>query len=80
MIDKKIYEKVMEITGTDYGFELVDEKYEVDFDALESMIEDLLYLIEALEEKYKDLEQDIEYNYRPIPYEEQIGYNPKDFY
>lgn len=80
MIDKKLYEEVMNITETDYGFELVDGKYEVDFEALETMIEDLLYLVEVLEEKYKDLEQDIEDNYRPIPYEEQIGYNPKDFY
>ena len=45
-----------------------------------SMIEDLLCEIDSLEEKYKDFEKYVEDNYRHLTYEEQIDYNPDDFY
>ena len=48
-------------------------------DSWRSMAYDLLTEVNSLKEQLKDIEKDIESNYRPISYEEQIGYNPKDF-
>ena len=39
------------------------------------LAEELLDEIEENQEKYDDLQQDLKDNYKPIPYEEQIGYN-----
>ena len=43
-------------------------------------MEDLLHELDVLQEKYEDLEKDLEDNYKPISYAEQIGYNERDFY
>lgn len=54
-----------------------------DFLSLEELLgdyEDLIDENEHLQEKIYDMERDIEENYKPISYAEQIGYNPKDFY
>ena len=39
------------------------------------LAEELLDEIEEKQEKYDNLIQDLKDNYKPIPYEEQIGYN-----
>lgn len=44
-------------------------------DELIGLIEELIADKEELEEKYEDLENDLRDNYKPISYEEQIGYN-----
>lgn len=72
---KKINE-VIKITGGDYE---LNNNY-ISIDGLISAIEDLLVEIHRQEEKYNDLEKEIEENYKPIPYAEQIGYNERDFY
>lgn len=46
---------------------------------LESQIEDLTADKEHLEEELKDLRQDLEDNYRPIPISEQVGISDRDF-
>ena len=66
--DKELYKKVQDITGTDY------EPFG-DFISIENlwcMIDELVYAYNCFEEKYKDLVQDVEENYRHIPYEEQL--------
>lgn len=75
-IDDDLKERIEKTTGNDYDFIgnfLPSEK-------VESIIEDLLCEIHRLEEEKKDREQEIEDNYRPISYAEQIGYNERDFY
>lgn len=44
----------------------------VSIEELIGCIEDLDSEVERLEEKYEDLVRDVEDNYRPIPYDEQI--------
>ena len=44
-----------------------------------SVIEDLLYEIDRLEEKYDDLKSDMESNYRAIPVAEQYGISEREF-
>lgn len=68
--------RVSKITMTDY--ELIGNFVPVE--SLMAAIEDLLIELDKAEEKYKDLERDLEENYKPISYVEQIGYNERDFY
>ena len=79
----EILERVSKLTLTDYEIRWFDKKNiygYIETDNLISMLEDLLCEIDTLEEKYKDLEQDIEDNYKRLTYEEQIDYNPHDFH
>lgn len=69
-------ERVSKLTFTDY-------ELKGDFIPVEKMmaaIEDLLIEIDRLEEEKKYREQEIEDNYKPISYAEQVGYNERDFY
>ena len=75
-IEQSLLKKASELTMT---------KFETrgDFISIEELwcvIDELTREVEYQKEKYRELEQDLEDNYEPIPYEEQIGYNPKDFY
>lgn len=72
---KKINE-ASEKTYSDY--ELVGDFIPVE--NLMAAIEDLLVEVGRLEEKYKDLEQNLEDNYKPISYSEQVGYREEDYY
>lgn len=75
-LDEDLYNKIKKITMTDYdalGNFIPSE-------SIEPMLEDLILEIEHLEEKYKDLERDLEDNYERIPYTKQIDYNERDFY
>ena len=51
----------------------------ISIDDLIGCIEDLDSEVERLKEKYEDLEQDLEDNYRPIPVSEQVGISDRDF-
>ena len=78
-LDKReinLIKKVQNITYTDY--ELKGNVIPVD--SFISIIEDLMSEIEMLEEKYKQLERELEENYRPIPYGELVGVRDSDFY
>lgn len=46
------------------------------FTKFEEAVDDL----EHIKEKYKELKQDVQENYRPISQAELIGYNERDFY
>lgn len=67
--------EVEKITCTDYDLS-------GDFIPVENMmaaIEDLLIEIGRLEERYEDLEQNINDNYRPIPQAEMYGISEREF-
>ena len=71
IINKELANKIKSKTLNEYGVKLAD-KYYLDQNDILSIIEDLLLEIGNLEEKYEDLERDMQDNYRHIPIEEQI--------
>jgi hypothetical protein len=58
-IDEKLVKAVEEITMTDYGC----YKNQVPAENIEPMIEDLLYEIEKLEERYNELDEYVKETY-----------------
>lgn len=75
-LEKSLLEKASELTIT--KFETRGDF--ISIQELWNVIDELTREVEHKEEEYERLERDLEDNYEPIPYEEQIGYNPKDFY
>lgn len=71
-LDKKLLEKVSKITGWNYEEDLLQEE-------IEDIIEDLLFRCEELDDRIKESEEDIEYNYVPINELELIGMREDDF-
>lgn len=71
IINKELANKIKSKTLNKYGIELRDKIYLEQNDVL-SIIEDLLVEIGNLEEKYEDLERDMQDNYKHISIEEQI--------
>ena len=71
IINKELANKIKSKTLNEYGIKIDDKVYLEQNDVL-SIIEDLLVEIENLEEKYEDLERDMQDNYKHIPVEEQI--------
>lgn len=68
-IDKELKTKIENITGVDYEFKdnfLPSEN-------IVSIFEDLIYEIDRLEEKYEDLEKDLEDNYIHRPMSDYTG-------
>ena len=74
-IDEAALKKIEDITM--YDFEA--EGSFLPADNVIEIIEDLLLEIDRLQEKYEDLEQDLEENYKPIPASEQYGISDRDF-
>ena len=73
LINRELYDKVSELTYTNYEPSEVlnnDDVLYLDGDSVQCMLEDLLYEVDKIQEKYDDLEQDLEDNYRPITKEE----------
>ena len=71
-LDKKLLEKVSQITGWNYEPNLLQEE-------IGDIIEDLLFRYEELDDRVKELEEDIEYNYVTINELELIGMREDDF-
>lgn len=74
-IDEDLKTKIENITGIDYDFK---GNY-LPSESITSIFENLISEIDRLEEKYSDLEKDLEDNYRPIPVSEQVGISNRDF-
>lgn len=68
-INEKLIEKVKKITGFDYK----SKADLVTYDDIVSMIEDLTCEYEVLQEKYEDLERDLEDNYIHRPMSDYTG-------
>jgi hypothetical protein len=75
-IDEDLYKKIQSFTMTDYN----REGEMIPVESIEPMLEDLICEIERLEEKYSDLEQDLQDNYKPISPAEMYAVSDKDFY
>lgn len=78
----EILKKASDITLTDYEimwFDAENVDGYIESDNLVSMLENLLYEYDKLQEKYDDLESDLESNYRAIPVAEQYGINEREF-
>lgn len=71
IINKELANKIKSKTLNEYGIK-IDEKVYLEQNDILSIIEDLLVEIGNLEEKYEDLERDMQDNYKHIPIEEQI--------
>ena len=71
IINKELANKIKSKTLNEYGIKIEDKVYLEQNDVL-SIIEDLLVEIGNLEEKYEDLERDMQDNYKHIPIEDQI--------
>ena len=71
IINKELANKIKSKTLNEYWIKIEDKVYLEQNDVL-SIIEDLLVEIGNLEEKYEDLERDMQDNYKHIPIEEQI--------
>ena len=71
IINKELANKIKSKTLNEYGIKIDDKVYLEQNDVL-SIIEDLLVEIGNLEEKYEDLERDMQDNYKHIPIEDQI--------
>ena len=71
IINKELANKIKSKTLNEYGIKIEDKVYLEQNDVL-SIIEDLLVEIGNLEEKYEDLERDMQDNYKHITIEEQI--------
>ena len=71
IINKELANKIKSKTLNEYGIKIDDKVYLEQNDVL-SIIEDLLVEIGNLEEKYEDLERDMQDNYKHIRSEEEI--------
>ena len=75
----RMNEKVMRLVGEICeNIPCGDYKIKGEFipvESLISMIEDLYGEVEHIKEEFEDFKRDVEDNYRPIPYQEQIGWN-----
>ena len=78
-IDTNNYEKIKEITFTDYDVIYVDKNVLFKENNYESMIEDLIVAYERLNEEFEDYKSNVAENYRQIPIAEQIGIGDEDF-
>lgn len=68
-IDEKLKDKIEKITSTDYDF----KGNFLPSESITSIFENLIYEIDRLEEKYEDLEQDMEDNYIKRPMSDYTG-------
>lgn len=76
MIDKELLERIEEETFVDYeAYDVVggnEKETYIREDMVKSMLEDLLTEIGGFKDKIKDIIQDREDNYRPVPIADQV--------
>ena len=73
--EKEIIQKASDLTSTDYQL----EGDFINVDNLIVLVEDLVLVCDRLNECYRDLEQDIQDNYKPISKAEQYQVFDDDF-
>lgn len=72
-LDNDLLERINKITSTKYTEPITE-------DDVISIIEEIVNEYEHLLDRYNDLEQQIEDNFKPIPVAEQVGISDRDFY
>ena len=73
-IDEELLNKIENITMTSYC-----ENGEIPYSNLISMIEDLIYEYNCLQEKFEDYKDYVKDNYKEMEDSEKIGINNRDF-
>lgn len=81
-LDLKLYEKICDITGTDYELAKGNGNYVLAYHDVDVMLRDLVCAYGVLEEKLEDLKQDVKENYEPKKFNpwEEYGLNPNDYH
>jgi hypothetical protein len=69
----------MEINMKDYNLDSFQTKDLYTWDEIIEVIEELESNLYEANERLTELERDIEDNYKPISYEEQVGISNRDF-
>ena len=65
-LDIELYDKICKITGIDYeGAKSADENSVLVYHDLDTMLDELVYAYESLQEDYKELEKILEEDYIP---------------
>lgn len=75
VIEKAMLLKIEEITNCVYDVQKIKgekDMYLVTSESVISMFEDLFAEIDSWKEKYEELKQDVEDNYKPIPMQDLI--------
>ena len=78
---KEVYINIKDL-GDCYLKRYLDEKFKKDLisiDDLLTLTEDVIYDLENLKDEHRELQQDLEENYRPIPVNEQYEVYDRDF-
>ena len=76
LIDKNLMEKIRKLTSTDYGLEEYyddEKKVWIDSEAIEPLLDDLIWEMEEREEQFNDFKQDVVDNFERIPVERQLS-------
>ena len=78
IINKELYEKVKEITCTNYEPYMTknEDKFYIDNEGAICMIEDLLYELDSQQERFEDMEEYFKTNYQ---YVGQQNFDPDAF-
>ena len=79
-LDLELYEKICDITGTDYELAKGNGNYVLAYHDVDVMLRDLVCAYGVLEEQLEDLKQDIKDNYKPISHWEEYGISEEDFH
>lgn len=74
--DLKILRNIEEKTHTDFK---ITKDNTINAQNLLSVIDELYCALNHLSKEIKDIEQDRDDNYKPIPVSEQVGISDKDF-
>lgn len=82
-LDMRLYNKICDITGTDYEMaKSADENSVLAYHDLDTIIQDLVYAYDVLEEKLEDTIKDRDENYKPIPFDpyKEYGISENNFH
>ena len=69
----------MEIVMKGYNLDHFQEKDFYSWDEILEIIENMESELHSLQEEYDDFKQNVEDNYKPISYAEQVGISDRDF-
>ena len=78
-IDKELYNKVNEITKTNYNPIFLGDMVLLKCEEINYIIEDLIAEYEQKNMELQELERDVKDNYKPIPVSEQYDVSDGDF-
>ena len=70
----------MQIVMKDTGLDRFKSKDIWEWEEILNTIQAMQDEIDSLNDDLKNLKQDVEDNYKPVSYAEQVGYNERDFY